>query len=109
MALPRLTIRRPARTRRRANKKKDAKKGNKKDAKKGDKSAARSTDASGMEVLDEDPYKEEDSKDGLSGGAITGIVIACLVVAGGIGYGIYAGVNKKKGGKGKDNKADNKA
>ena len=92
------------------DKKKDAKKGNKKDAKKGDKSAARSTDASGMEVLDEDPYKEEDSKDGLSGGAITGIVIACLVVAGGIGYGIYAGVNKKKkGGKGKDNKADNKA
>ena len=84
--------------------------GKKKDAKKGDKSAARSTDASGMEVLDEDPYKEEDSKDGLSGGAITGIVIACLVVAGGIGYGIYAGVNKKKkGGKGKDNKADNKA
>lgn len=81
-----------------------------KDKKKSDKSAARSTDASGMEVLDEDPYKEEDSKDGLSGGAITGIVIACLVVAGGIGYGIYAGVNKKKkGGKGKDNKADNKA
>lgn len=93
-----------------SDKKKDAKKGNKKDAKKGDKSAARSTDASGMEVLEEDPYKEEDSKDGLSGGAITGIVIACLVVAGGIGYGIYAGVNKKKkGGKGKDNKADNKA
>lgn len=90
------------------DKKKDAKKGNKKDAKKGDKSAARSTDASGMEVLDEDPYKEEDSKDGLSGGAITGIVIACLVVAGGIGYGIYAGVNKKKKG-GKGNKADNKA
>ncbi|MCC5709571.1 hypothetical protein LH488_28095, partial [Klebsiella pneumoniae] len=59
-----------------SDKKKDAKKGNKKDAKKGDKSAARSTDASGMEVLDEDPYKEEDSKDGLSGGAITGIVIA---------------------------------
>ena len=54
-----------------SDKKKDAKKGNKKDAKKGDKSAARSTDASGMEVLDEDPYKEEDSKDGLSGGAIT--------------------------------------
>ena len=90
------------------DKKKDAKKGNKKDAKKGDKSAARSTDASGMEVLDEDPYKEEDSKDGLSGGAITGIVVACLVVAGGIGYGIYAGVNKKKKG-GKGNKADNKA
>jgi hypothetical protein len=89
---------------------KDKKKSDKKkDAKKGNKSAARSTDASGMEVLDEDPYKEEDSKDGLSGGAITGIVIACLVVAGGIGYGIYAGVNKKKGGKGKDNKADNKA
>ena len=51
-----------------------------------------------MEVLDEDPYKDTPTDDGgLSGGAIAGIVILCLAVAGGIGYGIYRARNKKKG------------
>lgn len=84
------------------DKKADAKKADaKKDGdKKGTESskAAPSTDASGMEVLDEDPYKDTPTDDGgLSGGAIAGIVILCLAVAGGIGYGIYRARNKKKG------------
>ena len=83
------------------DKKADAKKdGDKKDGdKKGTESskAAPSTDASGMEVLDEDPYKDTPTDDGgLSGGAIAGIVILCLAVAGGIGYGVYR-ARKKKG------------
>lgn len=82
------------------DKKADNKADNKADAKKGTESskAAPSTDASGMEVLDEDPYKDTPTDDGgLSGGAIAGIVILCLAVAGGIGYGIYRARNKKKG------------
>ena len=82
------------------DKKADKKADNKADAKKGTESskAAPSTDASGMEVLDEDPYKDTPTDDGgLSGGAIAGIVILCLAVAGGIGYGIYRARNKKKG------------
>lgn len=82
------------------DKKADKKADNKADAKKGTDSskAAPSTDASGMEVLDEDPYKDTPTDDGgLSGGAIAGIVILCLAVAGGIGYGIYRARNKKKG------------
>lgn len=79
------------------DKKADAKKdGDKKGAESS--KAAPSTDASGMEVLDEDPYKDTPTDDGgLSGGAIAGIVILCLAVAGGIGYGIYRARNKKKG------------
>lgn len=84
-----------------ADDKKADKKADKKDGdKKGTESskAAPSTDASGMEVLDEDPYKDTPTDDGgLSGGAIAGIVILCLAVAGGIGYGIYRARNKKKG------------
>jgi len=80
-----------------ADKKADAKKdGDKKGAESS--KAAPSTDASGMEVLDEEPYKDTPTDDGgLSGGAIAGIVILCLAVAGGIGYGIYRARNKKKG------------
>lgn len=58
--------------------------------------APKSTDASGLEILDEDIYEEENMESKTPGGLIAVIVIACLAVAGGIGYGVYRGVKKKK-------------
>lgn len=83
------------------DKKKDAKdksKKSKKDAKgKKDGKATPKTDENGLEVVDEDTTVDDEIPDNsLPGGAIAAIVIVVLAAAGGIGYGIYRGVKKKK-------------
>ncbi|HHY07971.1 MAG TPA: hypothetical protein GX530_05520 [Corynebacteriales bacterium] len=69
-----------------------------KDAKDKDAKATPTTDDNGLEVVDEDESVEtEMPENSLPGGMIAGIVIVVLAAAGGIGYGVYRGVKKKKG------------
>lgn len=81
------------------DKDKKDKKGAKKDAKdKKDAKATPKTDENGLEVVDEDTTVEDEMpSNSLPGGMVAGIVIVVLIAAGGIGYGVYRGVKKKKG------------
>lgn len=54
------------------------------------------TDANGLQRVDQDIYAEEFNGGGTPGWLVAVIVIVCLAVAGGIGYGIHYGIKKKK-------------
>lgn len=64
-----------------------------------DDASASSTDANGLERVDEDVAAQDAENfegEGTPGWLIAVIVIVCLAALGGIGYGIYYGVNKNK-------------